>query len=79
MRIPLRLMVPGWYGMAAVKWLTDIRITDQAFVGHYQTSDYHYEWSRDGQTVREPITLQRVRSLIVTPLPASKSRVASSP
>jgi DMSO/TMAO reductase YedYZ molybdopterin-dependent catalytic subunit len=65
---PVRLVVPGWYGMAAVKWLTQIWVTDQTFTGHYQTSTYHYEWSRDGQVVRVPVTLQRVRSLITEPL-----------
>jgi hydroxyacylglutathione hydrolase len=65
---PVRLVVPGWYGMAAVKWLTEIWVTDQSFTGHYQTSDYHYERSRDGQVVREAVTVQRVRSLITEPL-----------
>lgn len=65
---PLRLIVPGWYGMAAVKWLTEIWVTDQAFAGHYQTDTYHYEWTHEGQVVRKPVTLQRVRSLIVDPL-----------
>lgn len=65
---PLRLIVPGWYGMAAVKWLTEIRVTEQSFTGHYQTTDYYYEWSHHGQVMREPVTLQRVRSLITEPL-----------
>jgi hydroxyacylglutathione hydrolase len=65
---PVRLVVPGWYGMAAVKWLTEICVTDQAFTGHYQADDYHYERSRDGTVVREPVTVQRVRSLITDPL-----------
>ncbi|MGH3751344.1 MAG: molybdopterin-dependent oxidoreductase [Pseudonocardiaceae bacterium] len=65
---PVRLVVPGWYGMAAVKWLTEIWVTDEAFAGPYQSGSYHYEWARDGQVVREPVTLQRVRSLITEPL-----------
>lgn len=65
---PVRLIVPGWYGMAAVKWLTDVTVTDRAFAGPYQTGSYHYEWGRGGQLVLEPITLQRVRSLITEPL-----------
>ena len=28
---PLRLVVPGWYGMASVKWLSSIKVRDQAF------------------------------------------------
>src|SRR4051812_44501796 len=30
---PLRAIVPGWYGMASVKWLTRIVVTDQPFQG----------------------------------------------
>jgi DMSO/TMAO reductase YedYZ molybdopterin-dependent catalytic subunit len=66
---PLRLVVPGWYAVASVKWLTGIELTDHPFVGHYQTSKYCFEWERDGQAVREPVTLQRVRSLITEPAP----------
>jgi len=38
---PLRAVVPGWYGMAPVKWLTRIVVTDTAFRGYFQTSDYN--------------------------------------
>src|SRR5262249_35249047 len=33
---PLRLLVPGWYGMASVKWLAEITVLDQPFRGHQQ-------------------------------------------
>ena len=39
---PLRGVVPGWYGMASVKWLTRIIVTDTAFRGYFQTSDYTF-------------------------------------
>ena len=64
---PLRAIVPGWYGVTSVKWLTEIKVIDNAFMGHFQSNAYFYEWTRDGQVVREPVTLQRVRSLIVEP------------
>jgi DMSO/TMAO reductase YedYZ molybdopterin-dependent catalytic subunit len=60
---PLRLVVPGWYAVASVKWLTDIELTGQPFRGHFQVERYHI----DG----EPLTLQRVRSLIVAPGPGA--------
>jgi len=66
---PLRLVVPGWYGVASVKWLTDIEVTEQPFEGHYQTEKYVYYWQRNGGEQREPVTLQRVRSLITEPAP----------
>ena len=64
---PLRLIVPSWYGVAAVKWLTDIEIIDRPFTGHYQSETYFFEWQRDGTVVREPVALQRVRALITEP------------
>jgi len=66
---PVRLIVPGWYGMTSVKWLTDIEVIEGSFRGHFQTEKYCYEWERDGQLVREPVTLQRVRALITEPPP----------
>ena len=34
---PLRAVVPGWYGMASVKWLTSIEVTDRPFQGYWQS------------------------------------------
>ena len=69
---PLRLIVPGWYAVASVKWLTEIDATSQPFTGHYQTGTYFFEWQRNGQLVKEPVSLQRVRSLITEPEPDSE-------
>jgi DMSO/TMAO reductase YedYZ molybdopterin-dependent catalytic subunit len=71
---PVRLVVPGWYAVASVKWLTEIELFDQPFTGHYQTDKYWYEWLRDGRIVREPVTLQRVRALITEPAPDHEIR-----
>ena len=56
---PLRLIVPGWYGVASVKWLTGIELTGRPFDGHFQVDRYHI----GGQ----PVTLQAVRSVITEP------------
>jgi DMSO/TMAO reductase YedYZ molybdopterin-dependent catalytic subunit len=61
---PLRLVVPGWYGVASVKWLTAIELVDHPFDGHFQTTKYWYETDEGG---RQPVTLQRVRALITEP------------
>ena len=61
---PLRLIVPGWYAVASVKWLTEIQLTGRPFRGHFQADRYHI----DG----EPLTLQRVRSLITEPAPGTR-------
>jgi len=64
---PLRLVVPSWYAVASVKWLTGIEVIDREFSGHYQGDKYRYEWERDGKIVSEPVTVQRVRALITEP------------
>jgi DMSO/TMAO reductase YedYZ molybdopterin-dependent catalytic subunit len=64
---PLRVIVPSWYAVASVKWLTEIEVIGAPFQGHYQTDSYFYEWQRDGKVEVEPVTLQRVRSLITEP------------
>jgi DMSO/TMAO reductase YedYZ molybdopterin-dependent catalytic subunit len=37
---PLRLFVPGWYGVASVKWLRRIEVLDHRFGGYYQSVKY---------------------------------------
>ena len=37
---PLRLVVPGWYGMASVKWLARLRLLERRFEGFFQTDRY---------------------------------------
>ncbi|MFL6354610.1 MAG: anti-sigma factor antagonist [Bryobacteraceae bacterium] len=69
---PLRLIVPGWYAVASVKWLTEIDVISHPFSGHYQTGTYFFEWQRNGELIREPVSLQRVRSLITEPEPDSE-------
>jgi DMSO/TMAO reductase YedYZ molybdopterin-dependent catalytic subunit len=73
---PVRLIVPSWYAVASVKWLTEIELVNRPFEGHYQTDKYWYEWPRDGRIVREPVTLQQVRSLITEPAPDQEIRSA---
>lgn len=64
---PVRLIVPGWYAVASVKWLTEIEVVERPFAGYFQAERYWYEWDRDGRTEREPVTLQRVRALMTEP------------
>lgn len=37
---PLRLLVPGWYGVSNVKWLSEIHAQEEKYVGKYQTRWY---------------------------------------
>src|SRR5688572_14405009 len=50
---PLRLIAPGWYGIANVKWLTRIEVRDARYQGHFMARDYVTirEEEVDGTTV----------------------------
>jgi DMSO/TMAO reductase YedYZ molybdopterin-dependent catalytic subunit len=50
---PVRLIAPGWYGVANVKWLTRIEVVDQRYAGRFMARDYVTirEEPHDGQTV----------------------------
>ena len=37
---PLRLVVPGWYGIAWVKWLTRIEVMDRRYMSKYMAQEY---------------------------------------
>jgi len=64
---PLRVIVPGWYGMASVKWLTRIIASARQFNGYYQTIDYAF-WDRGpGAPTLVPITEMQVKAQIALP------------
>lgn len=64
---PLRAIVPGWYGMAAVKWLQRIVITERPYHGYYQTVDYAF-WQREQAGIAlVPITQMQVKASIARP------------
>jgi DMSO/TMAO reductase YedYZ molybdopterin-dependent catalytic subunit len=50
---PLRLIAPGWYGVANVKWLTRIEVRDARYQGHFMARDYVTirEEEHDGEAV----------------------------
>ena len=62
---PLRLIVPGWYGMASVKWLNRIEALDEAFTGYQQVGTYRYRQLPEDEGVG--ITDIRVKSLMTPP------------
>ena len=37
---PLRLIVPGWYGVANVKWLSQIHVQEEQYLGKFQARWY---------------------------------------
>ncbi|HEX6130911.1 MAG TPA: sulfite oxidase, partial [Actinomycetota bacterium] len=62
---PLRLLVPGWYGMTSVKWLVRIEAVTEPFRGYQQAEAYRYQRSDDDPG--EPVTRIRVRALMAAP------------
>jgi DMSO/TMAO reductase YedYZ molybdopterin-dependent catalytic subunit len=62
---PLRLVVPGWYGMTSVKWLAAIEAIGEPFSGYQQLGSYRYTQSLEDPG--DPVTLQNVRALMIPP------------
>ena len=66
---PARLIVPGCYGMASVKWLSSIEAIKGDAGSYWETTDYAY-WDRSsGHPRRRPLMGLQVKSLIARPSP----------
>ena len=61
---PVRAIVPGWYAMASVKWLTRVIAIDRPFAGYYQTLDYAF-W-KNGELV--PLREMETKAQIARPV-----------
>jgi sulfane dehydrogenase subunit SoxC len=76
---PLRLVVPGWYGMTSVKWLSRISLLGAPFDGFQMRHSYRVRLDEDEPG--DPITLIAPRSLMIPPgIPeyASRARVVEA-
>jgi sulfane dehydrogenase subunit SoxC len=62
---PLRLVVPGWYGMTSVKWLQRIAIVAEPFTGYQNATAYRFRQDADEEGT--PVTRIEPRSLMVPP------------
>jgi DMSO/TMAO reductase YedYZ molybdopterin-dependent catalytic subunit len=78
---PLRLIVPGWYGIANVKWLTRIEVRNRRYMGRFMGRDYVTVRGerQDGQVVfvESSVTRMNLKSVIarVTRRPAQDGKV----
>ena len=64
---PVRLMVPGWYGVASVKWLTRIQAVSCPFKGYYQTVKYTVRRQSGSGLTTEVLGPMPVKSEIIRP------------
>jgi DMSO/TMAO reductase YedYZ molybdopterin-dependent catalytic subunit len=62
---PVRLVVPGWYGMTQVKWLRAVTVLAEPFTGYQNAVSYRYKEHADDPG--EPVTRIRPRALMVPP------------
>jgi DMSO/TMAO reductase YedYZ molybdopterin-dependent catalytic subunit len=62
---PLRLVVPGWYGMTNVKWLARITAVNEPFTGFQQAEGYRM--LRDRDDPGKPVNRMVPRALMVPP------------
>jgi DMSO/TMAO reductase YedYZ molybdopterin-dependent catalytic subunit len=75
---PVRLVVPGHYGMRSVKWLTSIEAVDEPFTGHFRRKYRYYGSATEPEGAA--VDLIRVRSMVTDPapgpIPAGPTRIA---
>lgn len=81
---PVRAIVPGWYAVASIKWLTRIVVLDQPYHGFFETVDYAYYQRENGLVRRVPLTSLIVKSQIARPTfreavrPGSKYKITGA-
>jgi sulfite oxidase len=68
---PLRLVMPGWYGMAWTKWLTHVHARATESDNHFMVRGYR--WA-DGT----PVNLMRVKSVITSPREGDQVRAGTT-
>lgn len=69
---PVRLLVPGWGGIASTKWVVGLELIDHPFEGHFNTESYVII-DEAGQVLR-PVWDMPVKSVITTPTPEAQLR-----
>lgn len=76
---PARLLVPGWVGIANVKWLGQIEVSDQALFSAWNTTQYRMT-GPDYPADAPPLTTQPAKSAFELPweaqLPAGRQRLS---
>ena len=66
---PLRLFVPGWYGVASVKWLHRIEVLDHVFQGYFQSVKYTVQRRKGSELATEVVGPMAIKAEVVRPRP----------
>jgi DMSO/TMAO reductase YedYZ molybdopterin-dependent catalytic subunit len=62
---PLRLIVPGWYGMTQIKWLNRIVVLDRRYEGRHMARNYHsIRTSPENLVLETSISRMRLKSVV---------------
>jgi DMSO/TMAO reductase YedYZ molybdopterin-dependent catalytic subunit len=61
---PLRLIVPGWYGMTQIKWLNRIVVLDRRYEGRHMARNYHSVRVTDDLVLETSISRNRLKSVV---------------
>jgi DMSO/TMAO reductase YedYZ molybdopterin-dependent catalytic subunit len=64
---PVRLFVPGWYGVASVKWLQRIEVLDRPFQGYFQTQKYTIQRQTSHGPERAVVGAMALKAEIIRP------------
>lgn len=74
---PARLVVPGWYGVASVKWLRAIRVVSEPFQGYFQSARYTVK-RRTARGLRDDVVAMMLpKSEITRPRPGEPVAMGS--
>jgi DMSO/TMAO reductase YedYZ molybdopterin-dependent catalytic subunit len=75
---PLRLLAPGWYGVASVKWLSRIEAVTEPFQGYYQTVKYTVQRKTGRGLETEVVGAMQVKSEIIRPVGGTQLGVGTN-
>jgi DMSO/TMAO reductase YedYZ molybdopterin-dependent catalytic subunit len=68
---PVRLVVPNWVGIASIKWVGEIEVSDQPLFSPWNTQFYRYFGAAYPPGGSPPLTRQVVKSAFELPFPAT--------
>jgi DMSO/TMAO reductase YedYZ molybdopterin-dependent catalytic subunit len=64
---PMRLVVPGWYGVSSVKWITRLEVLDRPYEGYFQSKKYTIRRREAAEERVVRLTRMAVKSEIIRP------------